>query len=130
MQLLLAYVSTLRSEGLEVDKEMAAKDATALYKAGEKKLGTDEKTFISIISSRSRVQLIAISSAYREMYKKTLKKVKSPNSVLLTQLFRWPRFLTEYMNFRLWRMKHLDFLRKPFWQYYAARRILENISQR
>lgn len=101
MQLLLAYVSTLRSEGLEVDKEMAAKDATALYKAGEKKLGTDEKTFISIISSRSRVQLIAINSAYREMYKKTLKKVKSPNSVLLTQLFRWLRFLTEYMNFRL-----------------------------
>ncbi|EOY21505.1 Annexin 5 isoform 3 [Theobroma cacao] len=66
-KLLLAYVSTFRYEGLEVDREMALKDAKDLYKAGEKKLGTDEKTFIRIFSERSRAQLGAISPAYHDM---------------------------------------------------------------
>ncbi|GKV05263.1 hypothetical protein SLEP1_g17295 [Rubroshorea leprosula] len=73
-KLLLAYVSIPRYEGPEVDREMAMKDAKALYKAGEKKLGTDEKTFIQIFSERSRAQLVAISSAYHEVYDRTLKK--------------------------------------------------------
>ncbi|XP_021292264.1 annexin D5-like isoform X2 [Herrania umbratica] len=80
-KLLLAYVSTSRYEGLEVDREMALKDAKALYKAGEKKLGTDEKTFIRIFSERSRAQLGAISSVYHDMYGGSLKKaVKSETS--------------------------------------------------
>nr|KJB37134.1 hypothetical protein B456_006G190800 [Gossypium raimondii] len=73
-KLLLAYVSTSRYEGLEVDREMAMKDAKALYKAGEKRLGTDEKTFIRIFSERSRAQLAAISAAYHDMYGGSLKK--------------------------------------------------------
>lgn len=73
-KLLLAYVSTPRYEGLEVDRELAAKDAKTLFKAGEKKLGTDEKSFIHIFSERSRAQLAAISSAYHDMYGKSLKK--------------------------------------------------------
>ncbi len=72
---MLAYVSTPRYEGLEVDRELAAKDAKTLFKAGEKKLGTDEKSFIHIFSERSRAQLAAISSAYHDMYGKSLKKV-------------------------------------------------------
>ncbi|XP_022766562.1 annexin D5-like [Durio zibethinus] len=80
-KLLLAYVSTSRYEGFEVDREMALKDAKALFKAGEKKLGTDEKTFIRIFSERSRAQLAAISSAYHDMYGGSLKKaVKSETS--------------------------------------------------
>ncbi|MBA0558625.1 hypothetical protein Golob_015637 [Gossypium lobatum] len=80
-KLLLAYVSTSRYEGLEVDREMAMKDAKALYKAGEKRLGTDEKTFIRIFSERSRAQLAAISAAYHDMYGGSLKKaVKSEMS--------------------------------------------------
>lgn len=75
LQLLLAYVSTQRYEGLEVDKEMAVRDAKHLYKAGEKKLGTDEKTFIHIFSERSRANLAAIASAYHDMYGNSLKKV-------------------------------------------------------
>ncbi|KAE8675513.1 Annexin 5 isoform 3 [Hibiscus syriacus] len=43
--LLLAYLTTYRSEGLEVDREKAMKDAKALFKAGEKKLGTDENFY-------------------------------------------------------------------------------------
>ncbi|XP_039050553.1 annexin D5-like [Hibiscus syriacus] len=73
-KLLLAYVSTPRYEGFEVDREMALKDVKDLYKAGEKRWGTDEKTFIRIFSERSRAQLAAISAAYRDMYGSSLKK--------------------------------------------------------
>ncbi|OUZ99625.1 Annexin [Macleaya cordata] len=80
-KLLLAYVTTIRYEGLEFDRTMVEKDAKALFKAGEKKLGTDEKTFIHIFSGRSRAHLAAVSSAYRSMYGSSLKKaVKSETS--------------------------------------------------
>jgi hypothetical protein len=72
---LLAYVSTPRYEGLEVDRAMTEKDAKALFKAGEKKLGTDENTFIRIFCQRSRAQLAAISYAYHGMYGNSLKRV-------------------------------------------------------
>ncbi|KAG4190940.1 hypothetical protein ERO13_A07G060700v2 [Gossypium hirsutum] len=81
LELLLAYLSTHRHEGPEVDREMALKDAKTLFKAGEKKLGTDEKKFIRIFSERSRAQLAAISSAYHDIYGGSLKKaVKSETS--------------------------------------------------
>jgi hypothetical protein len=54
---------------------MVEKDAKALFKAGEKKLGTDEKTFIHIFSERSRAHLAAVDSAYHDIYGNTLKKV-------------------------------------------------------
>ncbi|KAI9087372.1 hypothetical protein K1719_030692 [Acacia pycnantha] len=73
-KILLAYISSPRHEGPEVNREMAANDAKALYKAGEKKLGTDEKTFIEIFSQRSAAQLNAISSYYHDMYGHSLKK--------------------------------------------------------
>ncbi|CAL5442516.1 unnamed protein product [Camellia sinensis] len=80
-KILLAYVTTPRSEGFEVDRELVERDAKALFKAGEKKLGTDEKTFIRIFSERSRAHLVAIDSSYRNMYGNSLKKaVKSETS--------------------------------------------------
>ncbi|MCL7029390.1 hypothetical protein MKW94_016458 [Papaver nudicaule] len=80
-KLLLAYLSVPRYEGPEVDRMMAEQDATALYRAGEKKIGTDEKTFIHILSGRSRAHLAAVSHAYRSMYKKSLvKAIKSETS--------------------------------------------------
>ena len=72
---MVAYVSTPRYEGLELEREIAMKDSKAVFKAGEKKLGTDEKTFIHIFSERSRAQLAAIISAYHDMYGNSLKKV-------------------------------------------------------
>ncbi|KAE8694556.1 Annexin 5 isoform 2 [Hibiscus syriacus] len=58
-----------------------------LFKAGEKKLGTDEKTFIRIFSERSRAQLAAITSAYHDMYGGSLKKaVKSETSGKLSMV--------------------------------------------
>nr|XP_043634636.1 annexin D5-like isoform X2 [Erigeron canadensis] len=78
---LLAYLSTPRSEGFEVDRTMVDQDAKALYKAGEKRLGTDEKTFRMIFCGRSRAHMAAVSTAYHSMYGNTLKKaVKSETS--------------------------------------------------
>ena len=76
-QILLTYVNTPRPEGPEINREEAQKDAIVLYKAGEKKLGTDEKAFIHIFSERSGAQVTAISSAYHGMYGHSLKKVFS-----------------------------------------------------
>ncbi|KAK1439348.1 hypothetical protein QVD17_05164 [Tagetes erecta] len=73
-KLLLAYLSIPRSEGPECDHVMVEKDATALYKAGEKRWGTDETTFRSIFSERSRAHLAAVSYTYRNTYKNTLRK--------------------------------------------------------
>ncbi|KAJ4851486.1 hypothetical protein Tsubulata_026236 [Turnera subulata] len=73
-RLLLAYVSTPRYEGPEVDKAMVENDARALYHAGEKRLGTDEKTFILTFGGRSAAHLKAVDDAYHSMYGNSLKK--------------------------------------------------------
>ncbi|XP_026398924.1 annexin D5-like [Papaver somniferum] len=79
-KLLLAYINTVRYEGLETDRAMVERDAKSLFKAGEKKLGTDEKTFIHIFSGGSRAHLAAVSSAYRNIYGSLKKAVKSETS--------------------------------------------------
>ncbi|KAK4423346.1 Annexin D5 [Sesamum alatum] len=80
-KLLLACLSVIRYEGPEVDRELADIDAKALYKAGEKRLGTDERTFIRIFSERSWAHLAAVDAAYHSNYGKSLKKaVKSETS--------------------------------------------------
>ncbi|XP_076906139.1 annexin D5-like [Bidens hawaiensis] len=73
-KILLAFLSKPRDESMEVDMEMAANDAKALYKAGEKKLGTDEKVFVQIFSERNRAHLVAINTCYHDMYGGSLKK--------------------------------------------------------
>ncbi|KAK9930448.1 hypothetical protein M0R45_027485 [Rubus argutus] len=81
--LLLAYVATPRYEGLDFDRYMVENDAKALFKAGERKLGTDEKKFIEIFSGRSSAHLNAVSAAYHNMYGNSLKKaVKKETSGL------------------------------------------------
>ena len=64
-----------RYEGLEVDIMAAENDAKALYKAGEKRLGTDEDVFIRILSGRSRAHLAAVDTAYNRLYGHSLEKV-------------------------------------------------------
>ncbi|KAL9255182.1 Annexin D5-like protein [Drosera capensis] len=83
-KLLLAYISIPRYEGLEFDRFMADNDAKALYKAGEKRLGTDEHTLIMVFSERNRAHLAAVASSYHSMYHKSLEKaVKSETSGML-----------------------------------------------
>ncbi|MFS7960168.1 putative rab5-interacting protein family [Helianthus anomalus] len=86
LDILLACVNKPRYEGPEVDREMAAKDAKALYKAGEKKLGTDEKvlyksmqglgtndtTLIRVIVTRTEIDMQYIKAEYHKKYTKNL----------------------------------------------------------
>ncbi|XP_076948136.1 annexin D5-like [Bidens hawaiensis] len=82
-KILIACVSKPRYEGMEVDRELATKDAKELYKAGEKKFGTDEKVFVQIFSERSRAHLVAVNTCYHDMYGGSLKKaVKKETSGL------------------------------------------------
>jgi len=79
VKLLLAYVSTPHQEGPEFDREIAEKDAKVLYKTAEKKLGSNEKTFVQIFSERSGTHLAAVNSIYHDMYGHSLKKVTGSN---------------------------------------------------
>ncbi|KAI3861189.1 hypothetical protein MKX03_005669 [Papaver bracteatum] len=79
-KLLLAYINTVRYEGLETDRAMVERDSKSLFKAGEKRLGTDERTFIQIFSGSSRAHLAAVSAAYRNIYGSLKKAVKSETS--------------------------------------------------
>ncbi|GJX26526.1 annexin D5-like protein [Tanacetum coccineum] len=84
-QLLLAFISIPCSERQDFYRFLVDQDARALYKAGEKRWGTDETTFRSIFSERSRVHLAAVSSTYKIMYGNTLRK----RSVALRSLSRF-----------------------------------------
>ncbi|VDP11127.1 unnamed protein product, partial [Soboliphyme baturini] len=53
-----------RQEDGYVNVQQAQADATALYEAGEKKLGTDESIFNSIIANQSRSQLCMVFAEY------------------------------------------------------------------
>ncbi|KAK1321391.1 hypothetical protein QJS10_CPA03g01284 [Acorus calamus] len=64
-----------RYECPEIDLALAEKDAKTLYKAGEKRLGTNEDVFIQIFSHRSRAQLAAVVAAYHCIYGTELTKV-------------------------------------------------------
>ena len=64
----------LRYEGPEFEPGMVARDAKDLYKAGEKRIGTDE-ILIHIFTGRSMAHLAAVSASYKQAYKKSLTKV-------------------------------------------------------
>ncbi|KAF5747525.1 hypothetical protein HS088_TW05G00248 [Tripterygium wilfordii] len=67
-KLLLAYVSTTRYEGPEIDKLMVENDVKALHRA-------EDNCFIQIFCERSRAHLVAVESAFHATYGKPLRKV-------------------------------------------------------
>lgn len=73
---MLAYITTPRYEGPELDPGIVEDDAKQLYKAGEKRMGTDEKMFIKIFSEKSSTHLAAVNSVYMASYGHSLEKVK------------------------------------------------------
>ncbi|KAJ9152997.1 hypothetical protein P3X46_026492 [Hevea brasiliensis] len=73
-QLMLAYLSTTRYEGPEIDRVLVENDAKAMHKSGEKKFGMDERVLIQIFSERSKAHLVALDSAYHKMYGRELRK--------------------------------------------------------
>jgi hypothetical protein len=57
-----------------VDPSRVEHDADILYRAGEKRWGTDDGVFIDIISSRSAEHLQAVSQAYKVRHGHSLEK--------------------------------------------------------
>ncbi|KAF2305698.1 hypothetical protein P3X46_032822 [Hevea brasiliensis] len=73
-QLMLAYLSTTRYEGPEIDRVLVENDAKTMRKFGERKFGMDERVLIQIFSERSRTHLVVLDSAYQKMYGRELRK--------------------------------------------------------
>nr|CAB3222081.1 annexin A7-like [Phallusia mammillata] len=73
-RLLVSFNNAARDETNQVNEGKAVADAEALYKAGEKKLGTDEAVFNSILCTRSYPQLRATFREYQKIAKKDILK--------------------------------------------------------
>jgi annexin A7/11 len=58
-----------------VNKDKVAKDVEALYNAGEKKIGTDENTFVAIIAGQPRAHVEAVALEYGMKYGKHFSEV-------------------------------------------------------
>jgi annexin A7/11 len=65
-RLLVSMCAAGRDETGRVDAGKARQDADKLYRAGEKRLGTDEATFNAILSSQNFNQLNAMFQEYRK----------------------------------------------------------------
>lgn len=73
-RLLVSMLQAARDETNNVDWNKAKADAKALYDAGEKKLGTDESTFNSILATRNYAQLRAIFDEYGKLSKYSIEQ--------------------------------------------------------
>lgn len=70
-----------RDTGSNVDDSQAKKDAQDLYEAGEKKWGTDEVKFLSILCTRNRKHLLKVFEEYKKISKKDIEaSIKSEMS--------------------------------------------------
>ncbi|GFN94414.1 Annexin, partial [Plakobranchus ocellatus] len=73
-RLLTSLVTGNREERPQPDIELAKKEATELYKAGEKRLGTDEAVFNRILCLRSNAQLRETFDQYKALSGKDIEK--------------------------------------------------------
>jgi hypothetical protein len=65
--LLVAVLRADRPENPQVDVEAAKKDAQTLFAAGEGKVGTDEQTFVDILTKRSFPHLHVVNQSYTNL---------------------------------------------------------------
>ena len=73
-KVMLTLASATRSENPNPDKGECLDKADRLYKAGEKRLGTDEKVFYDILTRASPQELVLIDKIYKDRYKHGLLK--------------------------------------------------------
>lgn len=72
---MLALIAPRDPETIPVNEDSARADAERLYRAGEGKLGTDEKVFIEIFTKKSFAQLKRIFAIYETIHKRhTMQK--------------------------------------------------------
>ncbi|WVZ92895.1 hypothetical protein U9M48_038929 [Paspalum notatum var. saurae] len=80
--LLACLAAAARGDAAAVDAAAAALDARDLYRAGERRVGTDERAFVRVFAERgSWAHVAAVARAYHGMYGRTLERaVKSETS--------------------------------------------------
>lgn len=67
-KLLLELMKGARDDdNLPIDQEQVKEDATALYRSGEAKMGTDDNVFIDILTKRSKPHLRAVFDQYNKL---------------------------------------------------------------
>jgi len=80
-KMLCALLNTPRPPPNMCDPGRAMTDAETFYRAGEGRLGTDERTYITIMSSNCREQLFLIDQNYRRTHSKGMEHaIKSETS--------------------------------------------------
>jgi hypothetical protein len=72
-QVLLQVVRGVRMPPGHVDHATVEKDCETLYAAGEKRFGTDDDTFIAVLSRSSAEHMQAVSELYNHKYKHSLE---------------------------------------------------------
>lgn len=72
-RVLVSLATGNRDEGNRVDDQQAKKDAQSLYEAGEKKWGTDEVAFLSILCIRNQHHLKRVFEEYKTISKKDIE---------------------------------------------------------
>ncbi|XP_019338210.2 annexin A4 [Alligator mississippiensis] len=87
-RVLVSLLTGNRDIGCEVDDFLAEQDAQCLYHAGEKKFGTDEEQFLSILCTRNRTHLIRVFDEYQRVTDKDIiDSIKSEMSGDLENVF-------------------------------------------
>lgn len=66
-RLLVSLCSANRDESGQVDHERAQQDATALLRAGELRVGTDESVFNQVLCQRNYAQILAVCDQYQKL---------------------------------------------------------------
>lgn len=71
-RLMISLCSANRQENTYLDIFKAKEDAKKLYNAGERKIGTDENKFISVLGAQSHAQINGVVEEYNKLSEKTL----------------------------------------------------------
>lgn len=80
-RVLVSLAAGGRDQGTHVDDALAKQDAQDLYQAGEKKWGTDEVKFLTILCARNRNHLLKVFEDYQKIAKKDIEaSIKSEMS--------------------------------------------------
>ncbi|KAM3925690.1 annexin A4 [Leptodactylus fuscus] len=80
-RVLVSLAAGGRDQSDKVDDSLAKQDAKDLYEAGEKKWGTDEVKFLTILCSRNKKHLLKVFDEYKKIAKKDIEaSIKSEMS--------------------------------------------------
>uniref|UniRef100_A0A8C8RP06 Annexin n=1 Tax=Pelusios castaneus TaxID=367368 RepID=A0A8C8RP06_9SAUR len=80
-RVLVSLATGNRDESYYVDEGLAQQDAQCLYEAGEKKWGTNEGQFMTILCSRNRNHLLKVFDEYKRITNKDItESIKSEMS--------------------------------------------------